>query len=204
MIRGSARMRAYSQSRLHTGDRLQEASFTAARAAERARGRLSHPEAIVAVVGLVVLLVGSRSLVFDHVPEVGQLVRWPSLGDLFSTYWSSWRFSGLGSQSPAAAAFGFLTGGSAALLGAVGGARTIVVVGALPLGALGAYRLARPLSASAVPAIAAALAYAANPLPRNLVAGARLGALVTYALAPFVAAAPSSPTPAVGASASAE
>jgi hypothetical protein len=188
MIRGSARVRSFVQHRLHAGVRLQDATQTAARAAEQARRRLERREVVAAIAGLVAVVVGSRSLIFGSVPEVGQLVHWPGARDLLGAFWSPWRYSELGSASPAPAAFGLLGVLSSALLGAVGLARTLLVVGAIPLGTFGAYRLARPLSATALPGLAAAVAYGANPLPRNLVAGGRLGALVLYALAPFVAA----------------
>src|SRR4051812_24729418 len=64
-------------------------------------------------------------------------------------------------------------------------ARTLMVVGAIPLGAWGVFRAVRPLARSALPALTAAVAYAVNPLPRNAIAQGRLGSLVLYALAPF-------------------
>ena len=65
-------------------------------------------------------------------------------------------------------------------------AQSLVVGGALPLGAFGAYRLLRPFASSSLPGIAAAAAYAANPIARNAIWGGELGPLVCFALAPFV------------------
>lgn len=188
MIRGSARLRSFTQTRLHAGERLQDATLTASRAAQQARRRLERREVLAGLIGLFVFLFGSRSLVFGRVPEVGQFVAWNRAGDLLGAFWSAWRDVELGGASPAPPAFAL--GGilSALLFGAAGFARTLVVVGALPLGTFGAYRLARPLSAGTLPGLAAAFAYGVNPLARNLIAGGRLGALVVYAVAPFVAA----------------
>ena len=65
-------------------------------------------------------------------------------------------------------------------------AQSLVVGGALPLGAFGAYRLLRPFASSSLPGIAAAAAYAANPIARNAIWQGELGPLVCFALAPFV------------------
>jgi hypothetical protein len=75
---------------------------------------------------------------------------------------------------------------SAVFLGDGDLARTLVVAGAIPLGAWGVFRLTRPLAPNLLPALAAAVAYAVNPLPRNALAQGRLGSLTLYALAPFV------------------
>jgi hypothetical protein len=61
--------------------------------------------------------------------------------------------------------------------------RTILTVGLLPIGAVGAYRLARPIG-SRYAQIAALLVYVANPLPYDALAEGRWGALALYAAAP--------------------
>ena len=53
---------------------------------------------------------------------------------------------------------------STVLLGHGALARTVVVVGALPLGVWGTYRLVRTLTVSLLPAVVAATAYVANPV----------------------------------------
>jgi GT2 family glycosyltransferase len=188
MIRGSSRVRTFVHNRLHAGDRIQEISLSAQRATVDARRRVTQGQVTTAIVIAAVLLFGSRSLVFDGVPEVGTFVRWPGWSQLLSAFWSPWRFAGLGRAAPAPAAFGILTVWSVPFLGHTALAQTTLVVLALPVGGLAIYRLVRPLSASWLPPIAAAVAYLANPVARNLVASAELGPLVTYALGPFVVA----------------
>ena len=73
-----------------------------------------------------------------------------------------------------------------ALLGHGGMARTVVVVGAVPLGAFGAYRLVRALTDALLPAAVAATAYAVNPVGRDAIARGDIGPLVLFAIAPFV------------------
>lgn len=63
--------------------------------------------------------------------------------------------------------------------------QTLLVVAALPLGAVGAYRLARPLGSQSASA-AALVVYAAVPVAYNALAGGRLSGLVAYAAAPWV------------------
>ena len=71
---------------------------------------------------------------------------------------------------------------SAALFDHPGLAQSLVVGGALPLGAFGAYRLLRPFATSSLPGIAAAAAYAANPIARNAIWRGELGPLVCFAV----------------------
>ena len=75
---------------------------------------------------------------------------------------------------------------STVLLGHGALARTVVVAGALPLGAWGAYRLVRTLTGASLPAVVAATAYVVNPVGRDAIAHGELGPLVCFALAPFV------------------
>ena len=61
--------------------------------------------------------------------------------------------------------------------------RTLLTVGLVPLGALGAYRLARPVG-SRYAQIAALLVYVTIPVPYNALAEGRWGVLALYAAAP--------------------
>jgi GT2 family glycosyltransferase len=186
MVRGSARMRSLFLQRLHAPDRLQDVSNRTRDAVDRARVRMRHPGAIAGVVVAVAVLVGSRSLVFDRVPEVGAFRDWPGVGDLMRSFFSPWQRSGLGVDAPANPAYALMGLLSTVFLGDGDLARTLVVAGAIPLGAWGVFRLTRPLAPNLLPALAGAVAYAVNPLPRNALAQGRLGSLTLYALAPFL------------------
>jgi GT2 family glycosyltransferase len=186
MVRGSSRVRTTFAIRLQTRSRLDLVETRTKRAVGSARASVRGAGGIAWTVVLVVILFGSRNLIASGVPSVGGFAVWPRLGALLSTYHSSWRNSGLGSASPASAAFGFMSVASGILFGHTALARTLVVVGAVPLGGLGVYRALRPTSASPLPAIAGLVAYVANPLPRNLLGAGQLGPLVLYALAPFI------------------
>jgi len=185
-VRGSARAARYIGDKLHAQERLEELEHLGQNAMQGAGRRARTPVAIGWIVLALVLLVGQRDLLFGSVASVGSLLEWPGTRDLFDTFTSGWRFSGLGAAAPAPAAFALMGTLGTVLLGAVGLARTVIVVGAIPLGAVLMYRLVRPRSVSAGPAFAAALAYAAIPIPRNAIANGRLGAIVLYALAPAI------------------
>lgn len=188
-VRGSARAARYLGDKLHAQERLAELENLGQNAMEGAGRRTRTPVAIGWIALGLVLLVGQRDLFFGSVANVGSLLEWPATRELFGAFTSGWRFSGLGAAAPAPAAFAFMGTLGTVLLGAVALARTVIVVGAIPLGAVLMYRLVRPRSPSAGPAFAAALAYAAIPIPRNAIANGRLGAIVLYALAPAILAA---------------
>ncbi|MDQ3679018.1 MAG: glycosyltransferase [Actinomycetota bacterium] len=134
----------------------------------------------------VLFLFGSRQLLTGGVPAVNELA--PVSGgpvSLLRGFLSSWREVGLGAEGPAPPAFvllglgGVLLGGSTALL------QTVLVVAALPLGAVGAFRLARPFG-SQRGSLAALVVYAAVPVAYNAFAAGRVSGLVAYAAAPWV------------------
>ncbi len=186
MVRGSARVRTFITVRLHAGDRISEVSTRTREVVGEARSRVTRPEALAGLTLLAVLLFGARSLIVGRVPAVGTFARWPGLGGLLGAYWDPWRHAGLGGDTAAPPIFALMGALTTALLGDASLARTVVVAGALPLGAIGCYRLLRKLSASAWPAVAAAAAYGANPLPRNAIARGRLGPIVVFAVAPLL------------------
>lgn len=148
---------------------------------------LRHPAAIALAAYFVLVLFGSRSLFSSGVPEVGTMARWPGVGDLAGELTSAWRHTGLGSTTAPPPLLGMMTGLGTVLFGATGFAQTLVVFGAFVLGALGAFRLVRALDGGIGGAGMAALAYGLSAVPRNSVANGRLGPLVLFALAPFVA-----------------
>ncbi len=141
---------------------------------------------LVGTGAMVLLLFGSRQLLTGGVPAVNELA--PLSGgalSLLRRFLSSWREVGLGAEGPAPPAFallglgGVLLGGSTALL------QTLLVVAALPLGAVGAFRLARQFGSQRA-GLAALVVYSAAPVAYNSLAGGRLSGLVSYAAAPWV------------------
>jgi GT2 family glycosyltransferase len=186
MIRGSARIRGPLVQRLHAGDRLAVASNRARVRMSTTGARLRRAPGILALVVVALIVVGSRGLVFGRVPEIGAFRAWPGIGALWHTFTTPWRTTMLGSQTPGTPAYALMAGLTTLTIGHAGLARTIVVAGAIPLGMVGSFRLARKLTASSLPSVVTAVAYVTNPVGRDAIAKGDLGPLVMYALAPFV------------------
>jgi hypothetical protein len=186
MIRGSARMRMFFTQRMHAGDRIADVSTRTRSRVTDVSTRMRRAPAVLAVALGVLILFGSRSLLLSHVPEVGSFRAWPGIGSAWATFTGSWRTTMMGAAVPASPVFGLMAGMRTVLLGHGDLARSLVIGGALPLGAFGAYRLTRPFVSSPLPGVVAAIVYAANPVARNAVWRGELGPLLCFAFAPFI------------------
>jgi GT2 family glycosyltransferase len=184
-VRGT-RMRGFVTEHVATDDRMRSIADASRSAVTAASTGARQPLGALAAALALVWIIGSRQLISSGVPAVGTFARWPGIVDFLSTYASGWRYTGLGSSTSAPPGLVVMTGMSTALFGAAGLARTLVVILAFPVGALGAYLLARHATQTAGAALVAGLAYAINPVPRNAVAAGRLGPLVLFALGPFL------------------
>lgn len=157
-------------------------------AAEPAEWTAGRTLAVVAwVVVLVLMALGSRQLIGGSLPDVGQLSRWPGWSTFLQVFASGWRTSGLGSASAAPTAFALLGLGGAVAGGSTSLLHHAAVLGTLPLGALGAWYLARPLG-SRWGRIATMVVYAALPLPYGALSVGRWETMVAYAGAPWILA----------------
>jgi GT2 family glycosyltransferase len=144
--------------------------------------------ALAGTVLVLLFLIGARHLVTGALPAVGQLARLPSRADLVRLYTSGWRPDGVGSAAPAPAAFGLLGLASTLLAGATGFLQKVIVLGAIPVGVVGVFRLLRPLASDRARLAGTAL-YALLPVAYNALANGHLGGLGTYAAAPWMLAA---------------
>ncbi len=189
MTRGSARLNQFLRGQFGGGeDRLGGLARTGRDAAMALRAGTFRVAAAVWGIVLLVLLAGSRHLITRGVPEVGQLVPFETGPiDLLQEWFSGWRTAGLGSESPNPTLFGLIGALGGLFGGAMGLLRTLLTVGLVPIGAAGAYRLARPVG-SRYAQIAALLVYVANPVPYNALAQGRWGVLALYAAAPSLLA----------------
>jgi len=147
---------------------------------------LVHPASIALLAFLVVVAVGSRDFFSSGVPGVGSFAMWPGVRALVGAFTSPWRYTGLGSTAPAPPALALMAGLGTLLAGSVGLAEALLVTLAIPVGALGALRLARHAGADTSGSVVAALAYGVSPVARNDIAAGRIGPLVLFALAPYL------------------
>ncbi|MEO5678619.1 MAG: glycosyltransferase family 2 protein, partial [Acidimicrobiales bacterium] len=147
-------------------------------------GLRRHVLALLALA--VVLVVGSRHLLRGSVPQLGTLAALPDDPlHLLRAHLAGARPAGLGGLGAVPAAFPLLGLAGVALLGGTGLVGTVVVLGTLAAGVVGAARLARPIGSGRATA-AAAIAYAAVPLWPDALAGGRLAGLVAYGAAPWL------------------
>lgn len=140
----------------------------------------------LAVVTVVVLVVGSRGLLFGRLSAVGELARFPSSpGPLFEAWWSGWRRSGLGSAGAQPTGYAILGALGYLFFGAMGVLRAVLVLATIPLGAVGAWRLARPIGSTRA-SVAAFVVYLAIPVPYNALARGSWSGLALYAISPWM------------------
>ena len=181
-VRGSAHIVGYLRRR----DRrrgIEQAQATAAGAREVA----PRSSIVMWSVLVIVLVVGSRSLLLHGPAVVGQFVR---LDDgprsLLRAFASGWWGAGFGQVGSVPTGVGLTAAAGVATLGNMGLLRTLLIVGAPLVGWIGVWRFASVLSTRAA-RVAATLAYAAVPLAWASIASGRWGGLVTYALFPWLA-----------------
>ncbi len=184
-VRGSARLSGFVRGELGGEDRLKALASTGRGLA----GSFSRTQtkATVAVVMVLagVLLAGSRDLLLDRLPAMGGFAPLPAPMDLLREYGVGWRTTGLGAEGPAPTAWAVLGVLGGLVLGATGLLQALLVLGALPAGLAGIWRLTGHLGSWRA-RLAALVVYAAVPLPYNALARGGWGTLVLYAAAPWV------------------
>jgi len=135
---------------------------------------------------LVLFIFGSRHLLTRGIPIFGEIA-WlgDSPGELFGAFFSNWREAGLGSAGPAPTAYRILGVDGSVLGGAMGLTRTVLLLGLVPFGAAGLWRLlARTGSRRAQ--IVGILTFFAVPLPYNALANGVWSALAIYGTLPWI------------------
>lgn len=145
----------------------------------------SRASVMVGFATVILVLLGARELVAGGIPAVGDLARLGSSSDLLSGWWSDLRPVGLGQEGFAPTGLGVLTLLSWLFLGETELLRTASIVGMVPLGALGMWRLMRPFDSLWIQGVALAV-YLANPLPYNAVANGVWSALLLYGAVPWL------------------
>lgn len=143
------------------------------------------PGTVAWVVVLALILFGSRKLATSTLPAVGQLSPWPGWTIFLGHYVSGWRSTGLGASVPAPLAFALIGLSGIIVAGHMGFLQHLAVLGTLPLGALGAWRLGRRLG-SGWGRVTTMVVYAVIPLPYGALGLGRWDVLVAYAVAPWV------------------
>ncbi|HEX3794467.1 MAG TPA: glycosyltransferase [Acidimicrobiales bacterium] len=132
-----------------------------------------------------VIVVGTRELFFGSLPLVGQLAPLPGWSASWHHFFSGWQAAGVGTTAPGTPAFGIAGLVGTVSLGAMGVAQKILLLGCIPLGAIGFFRFMRPL-VSARARTVATICYLGLPLPYAALGLGRWDGLVAYAAFPFI------------------
>ena len=156
-----------------------------ARSALLSRLSRSRVSVVVWLGALALILLGARGLISGGIPVAGGLTGLGSSSDLLSGWWSEFRPVGLGQEGFAPTGLGVLTLLSWLFLGETGLLRTVLIVGMVPLGGMGVWRLVRPFGALWVQVVALAV-YLANPVPYNALANGAWDALLLYGTVPWL------------------
>lgn len=186
-VRGSVRLTTYLRRRLHTDDKaeaLVQAGHRLAGSVGRGPGQAA---AVLLAVLAVLIVIGSRNLIWGRLPAVGELAPFAGVGSLFSEYLSGWRTTGLGSTSPAPTAFALLGTGGLLFLGKVAVLQKVLVVGLWPLAGFGVWRLTLPFRSS-LARLVGVIAYLAVPLSYGALARGRWTGLLAWAAFPWLLA----------------
>ena len=134
----------------------------------------------------LVLVIGSRDLILNGVVSVGQMTPFgASARELVSSYASGWWGAGFGQLSALPTGIALTAAAGVATLGKIGLLHTVLVA-LLPLiGWLGVWRFSSVMGTRSA-RIAGTVAYAAVPLPYAAISAGRWGALLLYALLPWM------------------
>jgi GT2 family glycosyltransferase len=186
-VHGSVQLRQHLRGEIQAGERLrnQFADFSRELSDDFTSGPLRFAVAAWIVVA-VLFLFGSRELLLNRLPAVGELVPFDAgPWELLRGYLRGWRDAGLGGEAPQPTAFALLGLAGLPFLGGMGLLQQVLVLGALPVGFLGSWRLTRAIG-SRLGRAAATLLYACVMLPYDAIARGRWGALLVYAAAPWI------------------
>ena len=133
-----------------------------------------------------VFVFGSRHLLTRGVPAVGEIAPFgDSPGELFGEWLSSWRSEGLGGEGFAPTALPILGVAASVLFGSASLARTVLLLGLIPFGALGLWRFMAKFD-SKPGQVAGLVAFLMMPLPYNALANGNWSALGVYGVMPWI------------------
>ena len=187
-VRGFARLNAFVRGQIggRRDDRVRSFARSSRDIMGAARDSSRQFSGNLVIVLTILLVIGSRTLLFDHIPVIGELARFPSSPrPLAQAWWSGWHRGGLGSSSAQPTGYAILAVLGYLLFGAMGTLRAVLILGAIPVGAMGAWRLAKPIGSTRASVTAFAV-YLAIPVPYNALARGSWSGLLVYAASPWL------------------
>ena len=134
---------------------------------------------------MTVIAFGTRHLLSQGVPAYGQFGVFPDANSMLSQYWSGWREVGVGISGIGPAGVGLLGLACGVLFGSTELLRDLLMLGLLPVGLIGMWRLLTPIDSIWGRVVGTTL-YATLPLPYNALLQGEWGILLLLAATPFV------------------
>ncbi|MGK2956870.1 MAG: glycosyltransferase [Acidimicrobiales bacterium] len=188
-VRGSARLLGFVRGELGRANparAIEEARQEFAELQETLADRKSRVVPLAIGTTSLVLLVAGRQLFMGTWPEFGSIGGFDaSVLKLLGDYVRGWQSVGFDAQSPAPTATAIIGLLGILSVGAMGVLQHLLVLGSIPLGLAGIWRLSAAFDSKQARAVTF-VAYAVVPLPFNALANGNLGALVLYAAAPWI------------------
>lgn len=185
-VRGSARLLGFMRGELGPARAIEEARQELAELQESLAD--SKSRVVPITIGVTVLLVFAsvRSLLIGPLPEIGSIGGF-DVGplSLLGDYFRGWHSVGFDGQSPAPTATAIIGLLGFLFVGAMGVLQHVLVLGAIPLGLIGIWKLSSIFESKPSRALMLVV-YAAIPLPWNAIALGRWAGLVLYATAPWI------------------
>ncbi|WP_334142442.1 glycosyltransferase [Rhabdothermincola sp.] len=185
--RGSARLAAFLRGQLGSSeDPLTSLAGAGRDLATTMRSSRARTTVLAWVVATLVLVIGSRDLIFGRLSAIGDLpVLGGSAADLVAQWASGYRAVGLGAETVNPTALGLVGLLGFPLLGAMSLLRKLLLLGMIPLGAAGTWRLCKPIG-SRRSRVVGLVVYLCIPLAYNSIATGVWGGLVLYGLTPWI------------------
>ncbi|MEA3056055.1 MAG: hypothetical protein QOD30_1487, partial [Actinomycetota bacterium] len=186
-LHGSARLGRFVRGELGSAERVRDQLLDVGRGITGTVSSGSRRLATAAwLLVAFVALVGSRDLIAGRIPlDAGftPIVDGPLT--LLRAYARGFHTAGVGGESPVPTAVALLGLAQLPLFGARSLLQLVLVVGMLPVGAAGAWRLTRPLGSVRARGVGLAL-YVANPLPYDAIARGAWGGVLVYGATPWL------------------
>ncbi len=186
-VRGSARLSSFVRGQFeHREDRVTSFARSSRDVAGAIRDGSRQLTGTFALILGLLLVISSRGLLLGGIPAIGELARFPaSPATLGQAWWSGWQRGGLGGAGAQPTGYAIVSVAGYLFLGAMNVLRVVLIVGTIPVGAFGAWRLARPIG-SARASVASFAVYLALPVPYNSLARGSWSGLLLYAVSPWV------------------
>ncbi len=185
--RGSRRLSAFLRGQIGTNrDRLLTGQTGPRGVASTLRSSKALTAISVWFVLVVLLMGGSRNLIFGHLPAIGGFPMFGhSATELLREWVSGYRSVGLGSETPNPTGLGLLGFSGLALFNNLELLRKVLIVGMLPVGALGMWRLVKPIGTRRS-RIVGLVVYMSIPVAYNAMAQGLWTGLVVFGLSPWI------------------